>query len=107
MAHKSTIALRLNEEQVTDVAGLQVLTGEATASKAILTAVRRHPHILQRALDLDDQLTEVREQLDVALGEVAVLQAGLDTVQSTIDEINRNREASQQAEMNGFEQGQG
>ena len=107
MAIKSTITLRLDDEQQAAVAGLQAFTGQRAASKAILTAVRRYPDELRRAHDLEDRLRKTQGALNIALDDVTRLQAGVNAVQITLAELNQNSQASEQAEMDGFEQGHG
>ncbi len=94
MAIKSTLTLRLDAEQQAAVAGLQDLTREATASKAILTAVRRFPDELHRSHDLDDQLRETQGALAGAQEEVARLNARLDAVRTALEDSPETPETS-------------
>lgn len=94
MAPESTITLRLDAEQTAAVAGLQAHTREATASKAILIAVRRFPDELHRSHVLEDQLRETKTDLAVALDEVAWLKNRLNRVRTALEDAPESAESA-------------
>ena len=95
MAIKSTLTLRLDAEQRAAVAGVQALTREATATKAIMTAVRRFPEELHRAYKLDDNLRNTQVALHSAQEEIALLKNRLERVRRALEHSPEIPETSQ------------
>lgn len=105
MVIKSTITLRLDDEEQTAVAGLQAFTGQRTASKAILTAVRRYPDELRRAHELEDELREARSTIQEALEEIVRLKLHMYGLEAVIQEFTDKAQSHLPANLDGFEQG--
>ena len=94
MAIKSTLTLRLDAKQQASVTSLQALTREATATKAIMTAVRRFPDELHRSHVLEDQLREAQGARDSALDDVARLKKRLNRVRTALEDSPEMPETS-------------
>ena len=86
MRIKSILTLRLDDQEQAVVVALQNLTREATASKAIMTAVQRYPEEQRRAHELEENLRRARGALVDAQGEIADLKARLNAVRRAIED---------------------
>ena len=95
MAITSTLTLRLDGEQQALVTSLQALTGEATATKAIMTAVLRFPEELHRSYKLDDNLRNTHVALHSAQEEIALLKTRLERVRRALEHSPEIPETSQ------------
>ena len=86
------ITLRLNYEERCLVHSLRALTGEATQSRAIMTAVERYPRMLKRIEELEEgsrlrKLERVLQDMLYASDQVQGAQAEMDKAHQRTREV--------------------